>query len=369
MRNIWIATLAFLLIGLLSFVIWFIFYRNEVSTDDAYVGGNRVIINSQIEGSCVAYFADDNQFVEQGDLLVTLDVTNYEILLRLALDELENIVRSIKNLQESIFSLQYQSKMQEMAVEKAQYDYDNRAALVDVLAVSQEEVEHNQITLNIEKYQLESLKSQLAGQQAILGNGPLDQNPQILAQIEKVRLSFANLTRCHIYAPCTGIVALRYIQVGQWVTPRTEMMSVVPIDEMWVDANYKESQLSNLRIGQPTTVRIDEFGSSFIFHGKVQGIQMGTGAAFSLLPAQNATGNWIKIVQRVPVRIELNPEDVRKHPLRIGLSSFVRVDVTDRSGDVLQQLGGFSWKRKTDVIDIDFASINTMIDGIVKENL
>lgn len=369
MRKILIACGVFLFIALLCFLIWFFIYRNTVSTDDAYVGGNRIIINAQVEGSCVAYYADNNQYVEKGDLLVEIDPTDYKIAFHQALADLDNITRSVKKLQEEVLALDFDIQAQEKVVARAAYDLENRQALVGILAVSKEDVEHNQVTQGTEQDKLDALIARLAGQLAILGSGPLEDHPWIAAQREVVRTAFANLTRCKIYAPASGLVALRYIQVGQYVFPRTELMSVVPYEQMWVDANFKESQLRNLRINQPTKLTFDQFGSSVVFQGKVQGIQMGTGAAFSLLPAQNATGNWIKIVQRVPVRITLDPEDIRKHPLRIGLSSYVTVNTENLEGEVLQQKGGFSWSQSTNVIDIDFTPVNVAMDKIVSENL
>lgn len=368
-KKIGIALLIFILIGIICFLIWFFFFRNQVSTDDAYVNGNRVIINAQVSGSCIAYFADANQYVEEGDLLAVIDPTNYRIAFRQSLDELENICRQVKQLEEQVIAMEFDILEQEKVLARAQYDVENRKALVGILAVAKEEVEHNVTAMSSALDHLDSLKAQRMGKLALLGSGPLDEHPWIKAQQESVRNAYADLMRCNIFAPVSGLIALRYIQVGQYVIPSTEMMSVVPYEQMWVDANYKETQLTNLRIGQKATLTFDEFGSQVQFHGTVQGIQMGTGSAFSLLPAQNATGNWIKIVQRIPVRIQLDPEQIRRHPLRIGLSSYVTVDTENRQGPVLQSKGSFCWCQSTNVMSIDFLPVNVVIDEIVKENL
>ena len=369
MRNILIACGIFLLIALLCFLIWFIFFRFWVSTDDAYVNGNRVIINAQVEGPCTGFFADNNQYVEKGQLLVEIDRTNYEIAYQKALIELEYQCRRVKNLQEEVRMLEYDIQAQEKVAARAKYDLENRQALVGVLAVSKEDVEHNRISAGTEVDKLESLRAQLQGQTALLGEQPVNEHPWILSAMEGAKSAFADLTRCRIVAPIAGLVTLRYVQVGQYLVPSTELMSVVPYEQMWVDANYKESQLRYLRIGQPATITFDQFGSDVKFQGIVQGIQMGTGAAFSLLPAQNATGNWIKIVQRVPVRILLKTEEIRQHPLRIGLSSYVSVHIEDLDLPVLQTPNGYSFSQETDVTEIDFGPVNSAMEEIIQENL
>lgn len=190
-----------------------------------------------------------------------------------------------------------------------------------------------------------------------------------MAQKKRVQTAYLALKRCHIYAPTHGFVARREVQVGEFVFPNRTLMSVVPLNQMWVEANFRETQLKDLRIGQPTKVTIDALGDAVIFEGTLQGIQMGSGSAFSLLPAQNATGNWIKIVQRVPVRIELKEEDLLNHPLRIGLSSYVTVDTTDQKGSTVQPPLPSRVVQETEVLSVDFSKIETLMEQIITQNV
>jgi len=359
----------FILMGILVFVYWWFFMRNKEWTDDAYVHGNRILINAQVEGTASAFFVDDNDFVKEGQLLVTLDPTQYQITLKEELATLANTCRMIKSLQDNVIALSYQIVVQEKEVEKTRYDYVNRKALAPLQAIPAEDVEHARIFWEEAINQLKNLKYTFFAQMAQLGSTPLEEHPQILAQKEVVRRAFVNLTRCNIYSPSDGYVAKRFVQVGEWVTTTYQLMSVVPEDQLWVEANFKETKLYNVRVGQPVKVTFDMWGGDVVFDGVVQGIQMGSGSAFSLLPAQNATGNWIKIIQRVPTRISIKKEDLKKHPLRIGLSAYVTVDTTDVSGSQMRPFEEPRLVHGTDVLAVNMLPVNRRMSTLMEKNL
>ncbi len=368
-KQILITLLIFILIGLAVFAFWWIFLRNLVWTDDAYVHGNRLLIQAQVPGIAAAYFVDDNDYVEKGQLLVTLDTTQYQLRVDEELYTLAKMAQDLKNLQESTAALRFLLQEQKQGVVRANYDYNNRRALEPLLAVPTEDVEHAKIALDIAKERVEQTKATIRANEALLGVGPLEENPTLLAQRERAKSAYVDLLRCHIYAPTSGYIAKRNVQLGEWIDPQFQLMSIVPEDQMWIEANFKETKLRYVRIGQPVKITIDQYGDDVEFKGVIQGIQMGSGSAFALLPAQNATGNWIKIVQRVPTRIQLTDDLIKEYPLRIGLSAFVSVDVSDQEGPRLRPPESPQVVAATDIYPVDFDEFDEELNLIVTNRL
>jgi membrane fusion protein, multidrug efflux system len=253
--------------------------------------------------------------------------------------------------------------------EKAHYDFQNRSNLVDTRAVSNEDFIHAKDDLETAEHTLKQAEFQLAVARDAAGNTPIEQHPLIEEQKTEIRSAYYNLQHCKIYAPYTGYVAQRMVDVGEWVTPQRNMMAVIPIDYMWVDANYKETELTYMRIGQPADVWFDIYGSSVRYPGKVLGIASGSGSVFSLIPPQNATGNWIKIVQRLPVRISIDPEQMKKYPIRLGISAEVDVNITKQDLPFLAQTPPTKPVSETKVFNLSFEEVNRLIDQIVTDNL
>jgi len=299
---------------------WAQVLRYRQSTDDAYVGGNVVQITPQISGTVVAIGADDTQFVKAGQPLVRLDPADAHVALDQAEAQLARTVRDVRNL--------YATSSQLAA---ARSDLARRQQLVVTGAISGEELQHAVDAVKTAQAQLIAAGQQLAGNRARVDGTTLEDHPQVRDAAAAVRNAYLTLERTELEAPVAGFVARRNVQLGQRVSPGAALMAVVPLDQVWVDANFKEPQLAHMRIGQPVQVTADLYGGHVVYHGTVAGFGAGTGAAFSLLPAQNATGNWIKIVQRVPVRIALDPREIAAHPLQIGLSMKAEVDV--KGGD------------------------------------
>ncbi|WP_321841171.1 EmrA/EmrK family multidrug efflux transporter periplasmic adaptor subunit [Paraburkholderia bannensis] len=314
---------------------YFLVARFSESTDDAYVNGNVVQITPQVTGTVIAVNADDTQTVKIGDPLVQLDPADSRIALQQAEANLGQTVRQVRGLFADDSQYEAQVAVRQADLSRAQDDLRRRMQVAQTGAVSQEEISHARDTVKSAQASLDAAQQQLAANRALTANTTIANHPNVMAAAAKVRDAYLTNARNTLPAPVTGYVAKRSVQVGQRVSPGTPLMSVVPLNAVWVDANFKEVQLKHMRIGQPVDMTADVYGSSVVYHGKVVGFSAGTGSAFSLLPAQNATGNWIKVVQRLPVRIALDPADLEKHPLRIGLSMQVDVNIKDDTGTQL----------------------------------
>jgi membrane fusion protein, multidrug efflux system len=320
--------------------------RHSESTDNAYVQANVVQITAQAGGTVTAINADDTDYVKAGQLLVKLDPADARVALDQAEAALAQTVRETRILfaNNSTLQAQIDARAADAArakadLDKAQDDVARRQPLVQSGAVGKEEFSHATDSLasarsayTAAKSALEAAREQLGSNQSQTEGTTVAEHPNVQRAAAKVREAWLAVQRADVPAPVSGTVARRSVQVGQRVQAGVPLMSVVTLDNPWVDANFKEGQLERLRIGQPARLEADVYGKHVVFHGKVEGLGAGTGAAFSLLPAQNATGNWIKVVQRVPVRISLDPKEIAQNPLRVGLSMNVTVDVADESG-------------------------------------
>ncbi|KWI28782.1 efflux RND transporter periplasmic adaptor subunit [Burkholderia stagnalis] len=345
---------------------YFLVARFHESTDDAYVNGNVVQITPQVVGTVVAVKADDTQTVKAGDPLVVLDPADSQVALQQAEANLAQAVRQVRGLFVNDDQYRAQVALRQSDLSRAEDDLRRRVSVAQTGAVSQEEISHARDSVKAAQASLDTAQQQLASNRALTANTTIATHPNVLASAAKVRDAYLANARNTLPAPVTGYVAKRSVQVGQRVSPGTPLMSVVPLNSVWVDANFKEVQLKHMRIGQPVELTADIYGSSFVYHGKVVGFSAGTGSAFSLLPAQNATGNWIKVVQRLPVRIELDPKDLDKHPLRIGLSMQVDVDIKDESGNQLGNVRNTVYQ--TDVFAKYGDEANAEIARIIAEN-
>ncbi|MFC6280233.1 MULTISPECIES: HlyD family efflux transporter periplasmic adaptor subunit [Polaromonas] len=319
------------------------------STDNAYVQGNVIQITPQIGGTVMAIMADDTDFVKAGQPLVQLDPADAKVALDQAEAALAQAVRQVRTLYANNGTLAAQITLRESDVVRAQSDIaranddlNRRQSLTGNGAVSREELGHAETQLANAKSALAAAQAgvaaareQLSSNQALTEGTSIEQHPSVLVAAAKVREAYLATQRAAMPAPVDGYVAKRTVQLGQRVAAGTPMMSIIPLKQVWVDANFKEVQLRNIRIGQPVTLVADLYGKKVEYKGTVAGLGAGTGAAFSLLPAQNATGNWIKVVQRVPVRIALDPKQIEANPLRVGLSMDAEVDVSNKDGKML----------------------------------
>ncbi|HJU07710.1 MAG TPA: EmrA/EmrK family multidrug efflux transporter periplasmic adaptor subunit [Rhodanobacteraceae bacterium] len=338
------------------------------STDDAYVNGNVVQITPQVPGTVVSIGADDNDFVREGQPLLKLDPSNAQVALDAAEADLAATVRKVRGLYSGVNSSQAEVAVRQAAVAQARADYQRRQGLAKTGAISAEELQHARDALTAAESALSAVQGQLATSKALVEDTQIASHPDVAAAAAKVREAYLDLQRDTLIAPVSGHVAKRAVQVGQRVQPGTPLMAVVPLSQVWVDANFKETQLQHMRIGQPVTLESDLYGGDVEYHGHVEGLGVGTGSAFSLLPAQNATGNWIKIVQRLPVRIELDPQELQKHPLRIGLSMTTKVNLHDQSGPVLSREAPSKPVFSTDVYERGTREADALIAKIIADN-
>ena len=334
-KKMTIALTAFLLIGI-AFALYYSFVaRFKESTDNAYVGGNVVAINAQTSGTVEAVLAEENQEVKTGQELVKLNATDADVALAQASAQLADTTRQIRQAFNNTGITNAQLTQANTAVTTASEAVSRRAPLVATGAVSKEEFSTAQDNLAKAKAAQQVAQSQNNSANAQVANTDIANHPSVERAKAAFRAAYINQKRLAVIAPIDGIVAKRYVQVGQSVAPNLPLMNLVAANQVWVDANFKETQLANLRVGQDVEIKADMYGSAVTYQGKVQGIAIGTGSAFSVLPAQNATGNWIKIVQRIPVRIVIDAEQLKKFPLRVGMSMEAIVDTHARDGAVL----------------------------------
>ena len=352
------------------------------NTDNAYVQGNVIQITPQTGGTVMSILADDTDFVQAGAPLVKLDPADARVALEQAEANLAQAVRQARTLYANNGSLAAQINLRQADVAKAQSDINRaqddlrrRQALTGNGAVSKEELNHAQSQLDSARTALAaaqagvvSAREQLASNQSLTQGVALDQHPNVLAAAAKVREAYLADRRTALPAPVDGYVAKRTVQLGQRVEPGTALMAVIPLDQLWIDANFKETQLHNMRIGQPVEIESDIYGSDVKYSGSIDSIGAGTGSAFALLPAQNATGNWIKIVQRVPVRIHINADQLAQHPLRVGLSTVVDVNLHDQSGPVLAQQPPQKATFTTNVYEKQLADAEALIARLIDSN-
>jgi membrane fusion protein (multidrug efflux system) len=305
------------------------------TTDDAYVAGNLVQVSSDVAGTVNAITVDDTDRVERDQLLINLSQSSTRIVLLQAEAALASAVREARALYASTNALKNILDARQSELKRARDDVARREPLVGTGAMSAEEMQHARAALMVAIAAEATARHQWAANRAATEGTELATHPMVSVAAARVRTAYLDFAHDSIRAPVKGFVARRTVQIGQHVQRGTVLLTLVPLDDVWVDANFKESQLRNVRIGQPVTLETDLYGHSVQLKGHVQGLAAGTGSVFSLLPAQNASGNWIKVVQRLPVRIALEAADLRQHPLRVGLSARVSVDTHDRSGPVL----------------------------------
>ena len=374
---------AVLLGGIAYAVYWALVLNHYESTDNAYVQGNVVQLTPQVAGTVVAIAADDTDFVKAGQPLVKLDPADARVALDQAEAQLAQAVRETRTLfvNNGTLKAQIASREADLArarseVARAEDDVSRRAPLVATGAVGKEEFSHVTSQLAVAKAGLgaaesgaEAAREQLASNQSLTEGISVEQYPGVLRAAARVREAYLALRRVELLAPVDGYVARRSVQLGQRVQAGTPLLSVVALKDVWVDANFKEGQLRNLRIGQPAELQADVYGKKVEYHGTIEGLGAGTGAAFALLPAQNATGNWIKVVQRVPVRIALDPKEILAHPLRVGLSMDVNVDVSKTDGRMLADASDRVAHSATAVFDDSNTAADADVRKIIAANV
>ena len=372
---------------LLAGLIWGIWHglhaRYRENTDNAYVAGNVVQITPQTGGTVVSIGADETEQVRSGQVLVRLDPSDARVALEQAQAQLAQTVREVRALYANASALQAQlqvrgAELARVQSEQARLEEDvkRRTPLLGSGAVGQEELEHFRSQLSAARSVVQAAQAAQAAAQAQwqaslaqTEGTQVEQHPQVQRAAARLRETHLALQRSELLSPLDGHVAKRSVQVGQRVQAGAPLMTVVALDAVWVEANFKESQLQRLRIGQSAELTADLYGQKVVFHGRVSGLGSGTGAAFALLPAQNATGNWIKVVQRVPVRITLDPTEIGQHPLRVGLSMDVTVDTREQSGKTLADTPRENPVASTQVFEAQLKTADADVQRIIAAHM
>lgn len=370
-RIIGVLLLLFLLAGIGAGSWWYLFMRFEESTDDAYVAGNVLRIMPQVSGKIVAVEVDDNDMVAAGQPLVRIDPVDARLAYERSLVMLASAVRDTCRLQAQLRETEATIRMRRVDLRQKADNLTRREALGRANAIGAEELKHARDERESAAVALAAAEEQRNALAAVLLDTGLSEQPAVRQASAGVRDCWLALQRTAVLSPADGQIAKRGVQAGEVVSPGTPLMTVIPLHRLWIDANFKEVQLNKMRIGQPAVIRVDMYGNDVAYHGRVTGFSAGTGSAFSLLPPQNATGNWIKIVQRVPVRIEIDPADLREHPLLVGLSAVVKVDTSDTSGRLLAA-SSRTQPVPGDLVSqapaVDFAPVEATIAGIIRDN-
>jgi len=343
--------------------------RYHVTTDDAYVNGNLVRLTPQIAGTVVAINTDETQYVQRGQVLIELDPRDAQIGLAQAKASLGETVREVAQLFAEERRDAALVSAEQTQLSQSDEDLTRDRSLLPVHGVSLETLEHDENAVRSARAALQQAQATFASTRAAIAGTTPATHPRVLQAEANLRAAWLTVSRTRVLAPISGYVVRRSVELGEQVSPSTEMLALVPVTSMWVDANFKENQLGSLRIGQPVRVSVDMYGSHVDYHGKVLGLTAGTGSALAVLPTQNASGNWIKIVQRLPVRIGLQPGELARHPLFLGLSANIDVDVHSLAGSALSRVPAWHAAQRTSVYTDQDSGADSMINDIVSANL
>lgn len=355
--------------GLVVFALWLFYFRFIEFTDDAYVSGNLVELTPQVAGIVASINVDNTDYVEEGQVLIELDKTDFIFALEKSRNQLAETVREVVQMFLKVEELEAQLQIKEADLVRAEQDYENRVNLVNIGAVSIEEFEHVEAALKSARAASREVYHMLQAAYAQVQGTTVRTHPLVLKAAQQVKDDWVSLQRCDILSPVNGYVSQRVAQLGEWVNLAEPLLAIVPLNELWVDANFKETQLADFRIGQDVKLRADLYGWGMTYKGKVVGINPGTGNTFSILPPQNATGNWIKIVQRVPVRISLDAKQLERNPLWLGLSMDVTVDIKDTSGERLSEYRTAKPIYRTSIYSQQEEGADQLIEDIVSSNI
>ncbi|WP_246580048.1 HlyD family secretion protein [Candidatus Sodalis endolongispinus] len=361
--------LAVVVVCLIAFGLYYWLHgRFYESTYDAYVTGNLVQITPQVAGTVTTIADDDGDYVKQWQLLVRLDPSDTIVAQESAEANLARVVRQVRGMYSNVDNYKAMVASRKVELQGARADYQRRANLARDGAISQEELSHARDALTSAETSLTSAQQQLNTTFALVDDTTIASHPDVKDAAATLRSAYLNHVRSTLVAPVSGFVAKRSVQVGSRVQPGAALMAVVPLDDVWIDANFKETQLLSMRIGQPVEINADLYGDDITYRGKVESLGVGTGSALSLLPAQNASGNWIKIVQRLPVRIRLDPDNLDRHPLRVGLSTNVTVDMHNLDGPVLAPQPLDKPRYNTDVYEHQLREADSLVARIIHQN-
>jgi len=348
---------------------YYLYAQYYESTDDAYVAQNIIYVTPQTAGVVNTIFVHKTQYVTKGELLGTLDTRDANLSFIEAKASLSQTVRKIKSLHIQEKEAQYNVALARLKMQKVQADFKRNQTLEKQHAITIKKFEHLKYAYEEAQQILKLMQQKLKSIRALVKDANISKNPQVQSAISQFKRSYLNLQRCNIYAPHSGIIAKKNFSIGENVSLQSLLLAIIPTHGYWVDANFKETQLRHIRVGQKVKLYSDLYGKDVIYNAKVTGIAPGTGAVFSLIPPQNATGNWIKIVQRIPIRIALDAQELQKHPLHVGNSMTATVDVHQQNGEVLTATKTVKKSRLTSSLYKNaMKEADKMVTQIIKEN-
>ncbi|MCH9703503.1 MAG: HlyD family efflux transporter periplasmic adaptor subunit [Chlamydiae bacterium] len=348
---------------------WLLFWRHIVFTDDAYVHGNQLVITPLHEGFVTGVYSDDTYLVDEGQLLVQFDETDAQLKLGEATEALASSVRELCQTYHQVFAYQSELEARKAALILAKQNWNHRIHVIGRGGVSLENLETAEAALRESYYNLKTTESLYQKERALIQANTILNNPFVVKAMQVYVDAWVYLYRCRIRSPAQGLVAQRTVQVGTWLPAGHPMMSVIPLDQIWVNANYKETQMKRMRIGQKVLITSDLYGRGIHYHGVIEGLPGGAGNAFTILPPQNLSGNWIKIVQRLPVRVRLDPEEVAKYPLRIGMTLHATVDLRSEDEGLVPTKTNVSPKYVTSIYETEELGAGEAAIEVVHDNV
>lgn len=367
--RLWLVTAVALLIGLIYLIYWWSFASRFVVTNDAYVTGNLAPLKAQTSGTVVEVKVDNTQYVHQGDVLVRLDGLQAQVAFERAAANLADSVRQIETQFSQADMLRQKLAGKEAVLSRSRHDLLRYRSVAADGAVSAQQIEDSEFQVREQEADVMQIRAELGGAEALIRNTTPADNPKVLQAAAEFKQAYLDRIRQQIVAPVSGFVAKRGIQPGEQVKPETPLLAIVPLDYLWIEANFLEDELAGVQPGQPVEISVDLYGSDVVYHGEVLGLAAGTGSVFGLLPPDNATGNYIHIVERVPVRIGLKAEELQAKPLRPGLSAVVKIDTGRPGRSVLQPLTATPADAyKTEVYDRQLAGAEELIAKIIDAN-
>lgn len=349
-------------------LVWFHSYKGIRRTSDAYVNGNKIIITPLIDGFVTSIYTNDTYLVEKGQLLLQLDTTNSTLAFEEAKQKYANAIREVCSQFHQAFAYEAEIYVREAEWIKAEEFFKHRLEVVDEGAVSLEDLQSWEAEKDAAYFAYINAQELYQKQLSMIIRRSIRENPTVKIAEDLLSQAWVNLYRCKIFSPVRGLVAQRDVQVGMWVTSGTPLLSVIPLDQIWVNANFKETQMRHMKIGQKVELKADMYGQSVIYRGEIVGLPGGAGDAFSILPPQNLSGNWIKIVQRLPVRVEINGEDLAAYPLRLGMTMQARVNIRNQSGSYYQKESNLSPSYSTDIYNNEIEESKRCINSIFLQN-
>lgn len=368
-QKMWIHTGVILsLLAIVGIIVALMVNHDFKRTSDAYVEGNQQPITPLRDGFITSICTDDTYLVSKGELLITLDRTDAQIALEEAKAAFANAVRNVCQIYHRVFAYEYELQAKKAELIKTEEFYAHRLEVLESGAISLEDFQTSVANLNSTLNTYQQVVSLYQKEAALIQGKSVRNNPLILEAADRLMKAWVELYRCNIYAPTEGLVAQRSAQVGKWVKAGEPLLYIIPLDQIWINANFKETQMKRMRIGQKVSLHADMYGKGVEYQGVIVGLPGGAGNAFSILPPQNLSGNWIKIVQRLPVRVAIHKKELLKYPLRIGMTMHATVDVRDQSDSYFQSLEAQSPTYQTDIYKLELKGSRALINTIFKQN-